>query len=64
MKRFLAFFRESYEELRKVVWPSRNDLIRHTAIVLGSVLVVMVLLIAIDYGLSKGVQSLINISQK
>ncbi len=63
MKRFLAFFREAYQELRKVIWPSRKNVINHTLIVLGSVLVAMLILLVIDSGLAKGIQALINISQ-
>lgn len=63
MKRFVGFFKEAYEELKKVVWPSRDKLLKHAIIVFASVVVVMLILIVIDFGLSKGVQSLIKISQ-
>lgn len=63
MKLSLSFFRESYEELRKVSWPSREILLRHTIIVLVSVLVVMSILAATDLGLTTGFQKLIKISQ-
>lgn len=36
----LAFFRETYDELKKVTWPSRNQVIRLTTVVIAiSVLV-------------------------
>lgn len=64
MKRFLAFFGEAYTEITKVVWPSRKNVLNHTMIVLGVVLIVMLILVVVDSGLAKGVQALISISQK
>lgn len=64
MKRFLSFFKEAYEELKKVVWPSRKNVIRHTLIVLITVFVAMLLLTVVDFGLAKGVQTLLKFSQK
>ncbi|MDO8513173.1 MAG: preprotein translocase subunit SecE [bacterium] len=63
MKRFISFFREAYEELRKVMWPTREKVVRHTIIVLASVVVVMLILVVIDSGLSKGIKALIALSQ-
>ena len=31
----VKYFRESYEELKKVSWPSRKDTVRDTLIVIG-----------------------------
>ena len=47
--KIVNFFRESYLELRKVVWPSREEITRHTLIVIGVSLSVAVLLGLMDY---------------
>ncbi len=56
---FTRYFRESYEELRKVSWPSRKDTVRDTLIVIGVSLVVAAFLGLIDLGLSTGLQKLV-----
>ncbi len=53
------FFIGSFEELKKVVWPSRQIVISHTIIVILSVGIAMALVAAIDYGLFSAVQWLI-----
>lgn len=53
------FFVSSFEELKKVIWPSRKELINHTIIVIISVAISMGILILIDLALSNGVQWLI-----
>jgi preprotein translocase subunit SecE len=49
----VAYVRGSVDELRKVVWPTREQTIQYTLIVVVSVLVVIALTAALDYGLSK-----------
>ena len=49
--RLVAFFRESYNELLKVVWPSRHEVLRSTAVVLGLIVVIALFLWAIDMAL-------------
>ena len=53
------FFIGSYEELKKVVWPSRQEVISHTVIVIASIAVSMAIISALDYGLTIGVQWLL-----
>jgi preprotein translocase subunit SecE len=45
--------RNIYEELRKVVWPTREELIKMTGVVIATVIVVALVLGAIDYAFSK-----------
>ena len=45
----LRFFRDTYAELRKVTWPSRQEAVRLTAMVLVISACVGVLLGVIDY---------------
>ena len=55
----LTFLREARVELKKVVWPSRKQLIQHTLVVIGVSFVVAVILGAIDILLSLGLKTII-----
>jgi preprotein translocase subunit SecE len=50
-KRFLAYGRESYEETKRVVWPSRKETLTTTGIVFAFVVVMAVLLFVVDKSL-------------
>ena len=43
------WFREMRSELKKVVWPSRKQLVNNTLIVLGAVLVVGIIVVFFDW---------------
>ncbi|MCL2295154.1 MAG: preprotein translocase subunit SecE [Spirochaetes bacterium] len=43
------FFKESYSELRKVVWPSRADIAASTKVVIVSVVIISLFLGAVDF---------------
>ncbi|MGI6537701.1 MAG: preprotein translocase subunit SecE [Caldicoprobacterales bacterium] len=45
------FFRSVVSELKKVTWPSRDELIRTTAVVLAFILIFSVIIGLIDLGL-------------
>lgn len=49
MGRIIQFFRESYGELRKVAWPSREEVASSTKVVLVSVSLIALALGLIDY---------------
>jgi preprotein translocase subunit SecE len=49
----LAFFKEAYGELKKVVWPSREATIRYTLMVIVLSVFVALVLGAADLGLLK-----------
>ena len=49
------FFMEVRGELRKVAWPTRNEVINSTIIVLIAVVVMTSLIFAADYVFAKGV---------
>ena len=49
MGRILQFFRESYGELRKVAWPSREEVASSTKVVLVSVSLIALALGLIDF---------------
>ena len=50
-KRFLAYARESYEETKRVVWPSRKETVTTTGIVFGFVVVMAIFLFLVDKSL-------------
>jgi preprotein translocase subunit SecE len=50
-KRFLAYGRESYEETKRVIWPSRKETLTTTGIVFAFVVVMAILLFVVDKGL-------------
>jgi preprotein translocase subunit SecE len=49
------FFREVVAELRKVIWPTRNELLTYTAVVVVFVAVMTALVMGLDYVYAKGV---------
>lgn len=53
IQRIKEFFREVKVEVKKVVYPTREELIGSTWVVIVAVIVVSVLLGVIDLGLSK-----------
>jgi len=55
MKKIVQFVKESYAELRKVVWPTREDVISSVKVVLVSTVVIAALLGAMDALLLAGV---------
>lgn len=55
MKKIIQFFKDSYAELRKVVWPSREDVFASTKVVLVSTLIMACVLGFIDYLLVVGI---------
>jgi preprotein translocase subunit SecE len=48
MKKIIEFLKESYGELRKVNWPSREDVVSQTIIVVVSLIIVSIALGVID----------------
>ena len=58
MKKIIQFFKESYAELRKVVWPSRDDVVSSVKVVIISTCVVAVILFFIDMLLGSGIRAI------
>ncbi|GAA2421541.1 preprotein translocase subunit SecE [Streptomyces glaucus] len=52
LKRLALFYRQIIAELRKVVWPTRNQLTTYTTVVIIFVVIMIGLVTVIDYGLS------------
>ena len=49
------FFREVVAELRKVIWPTRKELLTYTAVVVSFLSVITAIVVGLDYAFAKGV---------
>ena len=56
MKKIIQFVKESYAELRKVIWPSREDVISSVKVVIVSTILIAAVLGLVDVLLLLGVQ--------
>lgn len=56
--RIFRFLREVVSELRKVIWPTRKQMITYTAVVLVFVAFMVALIAGLDFALAKGVLAL------
>jgi preprotein translocase subunit SecE len=54
----VAYFQGVWDELKKVQWPNRDELLRMTGIVMATVVLFGVLIGGADYVLSLGVKQL------
>lgn len=59
-KQFYAFSRESSEETKKVVWPSRKETLQTTGVVFAFVVVMAIFLWMVDAGLLLAVKYLMG----
>ena len=60
MNKIIIFFRESVVEMKKVIWPSRQEAINHTILVIGVSLGVALFIGAVDYALTYGIEYIIK----
>jgi preprotein translocase subunit SecE len=58
MRKIIRFIKESYAELRKVVWPSKEDVISSVKVVLISTVLFAAALGLVDVLLLLGVQAI------
>ncbi|MEO8107756.1 MAG: preprotein translocase subunit SecE [Actinomycetes bacterium] len=56
--RILLFYRQVVAEMRKVVWPTRNELITYTIVVVVFVAAFAGLVLVFDIGVSKVVKAI------
>ncbi len=49
------FYRQVVAELRKVVWPTRKDLLTYTGVVLVFVAIMIAIVSGLDYGFTQAV---------
>ena len=55
MKKIVQFFKESFGELKKVVWPTRDEVVASTKVVIVSVLVIAIALWLVDFVIYQGI---------
>jgi preprotein translocase subunit SecE len=55
-----TFFEESWQELKKVHWPSRKETYAATLVVIIVVVLVSIYLALVDFGLTKAIQAIID----
>ena len=53
-----GFVREVAGELRKVIWPTRRELLTYTGVVIVFVTIITALVAVLDYGFAKGLFAL------
>ena len=58
MRKIVQFAKESYAELRKVIWPTREDVISSVKVVLVSTAIVALILGFIDMLLLLGIRAI------
>ena len=49
MKKIIKFIQESIAELKKVVWPSKDDVVAQTVVVVVGIVITAVLLAVVDF---------------
>ena len=49
MKKLIRYFKESYMELKKVVWPTRDEVVASTKVVLVSIAIFAIMLGLVDF---------------
>ncbi|MBQ0986205.1 preprotein translocase subunit SecE [Streptomyces sp. F63] len=54
--RLALFYRQIVAELRKVVWPTRNQLTTYTTVVIIFVVIMIALVTVIDFGFAEAVK--------
>lgn len=59
INKIVNYFKNAYQEMRKVVWPSRQEVISHTVIVVIAIAVSLGVLALVDFGLFNLLQILI-----
>ena len=53
--RISLFYRQVIAELRKVIWPTRKELVTYTSVVIVFVLMVIAYVSVLDFGFAKAV---------
>jgi preprotein translocase subunit SecE len=47
------FLRQVVAELRKVIWPTRNELVTYTTVALAFIIFMVIIVTSLDYGFTK-----------
>ena len=59
-RRSAEFFKEAWQELRKVHWPSRKETYVATAVVVIVVVLIGLFLALVDFGLTRAIQAIVS----
>ncbi|MCH7492243.1 preprotein translocase subunit SecE [Patescibacteria group bacterium] len=54
--KLISYFKESKDELKKVIWPSRSETIKYTLLVMAISVGMAIFLGILDFGLDKVVE--------
>ena len=60
MNPIIKYFQDARQELKKVAWPSRDETVKSTSLVIAVSLGVAAFLGALDYGLNRLLQFLLE----
>jgi preprotein translocase subunit SecE len=60
VRRAIEFVEESWQEMKKVHWPSRKETYAATLVVIIVVVLVSIYLAIVDLGLTKAIQAVID----
>jgi preprotein translocase subunit SecE len=60
VRHLTEFFEESWQELKKVHWPSRKETYAATLVVIVLVVLISIYLAIVDLGLTKAIQAIID----
>ena len=60
IRRLIEFFQESWQELKKVHWPSSKETYAATLVVIIVVVLISVYLALVDLGLTKAIQAIVD----
>lgn len=55
----VTYFKGAWEELKKVIWPTKHEIIQHTLVVIGLSLFLAAFLGAVDFLLNMGLEKLL-----
>ncbi|HPJ22615.1 MAG TPA: preprotein translocase subunit SecE [Clostridia bacterium] len=58
--RFIGFFKDIFQELKKVTWPTREQLIKNTVTVLTVCAIIGLIIWMFDWGLSALVNAVLK----
>ncbi len=59
-RKAIAFFKDSWQELKRVHWPTRKETYAATSVVLVLVLIIALYLALVDLGLTRAVKALLS----
>lgn len=62
MNAIMTYINESLEELRHVRWPTRQQAVRFSAVVIGFTLICAIVFGLLDLGISFGLKSILSLA--